>query len=63
MGRRLGELGEKGERDWEVNWQLQNSHGEVQYSLGNIVSSALTTVWFSPQDTRHIGGSLHKLCK
>ena len=27
-----------------TNWQLQNSHGDVKYSIGNIVNIIVTTV-------------------
>ena len=28
-----------------TNWQLQNSHGDVKYSIENIVSNVVITVW------------------
>ena len=45
---RGGELGDwirkvKGLRS--INRFLQNSHGDVKYSIGNIVNSIVITVW------------------
>ena len=28
-----------------TNWQLQNIHGDVKYSIGNIVSNIVMTVY------------------
>ena len=28
-----------------TNWQLQNSHGGVKHSIGNIVNNTVITVW------------------
>ena len=36
-------LGERGEGLRSINWQLQNSHGAVKYSTGNIVSNIVIT--------------------
>ena len=38
-----------------TNWQLQNSHGDVKYSIGNIVNSIVITVWCQV-GTGNIGG-------
>lgn len=37
-------MGEKGEGIGSTNWQLQNSHGAVKYSIENIVSRIIITV-------------------
>ena len=37
------EIVEKGGWIKKYKWQLQNGHGGVQYSIGNIVSNAVIT--------------------
>lgn len=32
-------MGEKGKRLRSTSWQLQNSHEDVKYGIGNIVSN------------------------
>lgn len=34
----------KGEGTKQDNWQLQNSHGDVKYSMGNIVDDVVRTM-------------------
>lgn len=35
------ELGEKGEGLRSTDWKLQNSHGDVKYTTGNIVNNII----------------------
>ena len=44
MGGRLGGWVEKMKGLRSTNWQLQNSHGDVKYSIGNIVNNIVITV-------------------
>ena len=53
----MGALGEKGEGIKNYNWQSQKSHREVTYSIGNIVSKIVMTVWCQ-MGARLPGGSL-----
>ena len=41
----MGEDGwmKKGEEIRSTNWLLQNGHGDVKYSIGNIVNNNVTT--------------------
>lgn len=41
MGKELGGLDEKGD---STNWKLQNSFGDVKYSIGNMVNNIVITV-------------------
>ena len=41
MGRGLGDSVKKAKGLRSTNWQLQNSHGDVKYSTGNIVNDTL----------------------
>ena len=34
----------KGKGLRSTNWQLQNSHGDIKYSLGNIVNTIVMTI-------------------
>ena len=43
-GRRVGGLGEK-VKGLSANWQLQNTHEDVKYSIGNIVSHIVITAY------------------
>ena len=45
-----------------TNWQLQNSHGDVKHSIGNIVNNILLTIWCQV-GSRLTGRSLRKLYK
>ena len=38
-----------------TNWQLQNSHGDVKYSIGNIVNNVVITM-NDVSGTRLMGG-------
>ena len=44
MGGVLRGRGEKVKSKRSTNWQLQNSHEEVQYSIGNTVSNIVITM-------------------
>ena len=41
MGEGLGRWMKKVKGLRSTNWQLQNSHGDVKYSIGNIVSNTV----------------------
>ena len=43
-GEGLGGRGEKAKGSRSADWQLQNGHGDVKYSLGNMVSNTVVTV-------------------
>lgn len=43
MGGQFGELGERVEGLKSTNRCLQNSHGDVKYSIENIVNNMVTT--------------------
>ena len=38
-----------------TNWWLQNSHGDVKYSIGDIVDNILTTMYGYQMGPRFIG--------
>lgn len=38
-----GALGGKGAEIKRFNWRLQNSHGNVEHSTGNVVDNVITT--------------------
>ena len=44
-GRGVGEMGEKMKRLRTINWQLRNSHRDIKYSIGNIVSNIAITMY------------------
>ena len=44
------EVGEKVKGLRSISWLLQNSHGDVKYSIGNIVNNAIVTY-----DVRWVG--------
>ena len=46
-----------------TNWQLQNSHRDVKYSIGNIVNSIVITMYGARQVLELSGRPLHKLYK
>ena len=38
-------MGEKVERIKKYNWWLQNSNGDINYSMGNIINISLITMY------------------
>ena len=44
-GGECGEMGKKGKALRNSNWLLQNSHGDVKYSIENIVNNSLITMY------------------
>ena len=44
-GEQLGRWVEKGKGLRSINWELQNSHRDVKYSMGNIVNNILITIY------------------
>ena len=38
-------MGEKVERIKKYNWWLQNSNGDIKYSMGNIINISLITMY------------------
>ena len=45
------------------DWQEQNSHGDVKYSIGNIVNNTVITRYGARGLLDLLRGSLYKLCK
>ena len=46
-----------------TNCQLQNSHGDEEYSIGNIVKSIITTMYSAREVVDLSEGSHHELYK
>ena len=44
-----------------TNWQLQNSHRDGKYSIGNIVNNIVITMYSARCVLNLLGRSLHKL--
>ena len=59
-GRGLGRLGAKGE-GIERYRQLQNSHGDVKYSIGNIINNVVITMYDAQWVLEISGGTLYKV--
>ena len=55
MGGGLGGWVKKVEELRSTNWWLQNSHGDVKYSIGDIVDNILTTMYGYQMGPRFIG--------
>ena len=43
-GEQLGRRVEKGKGLRSINWELQNSHRDVKYSIGNVVNNIVITM-------------------
>ena len=41
----FGEMGEEVRASRSTNWELQNSHGDVKYSIGHIVTNIEITMY------------------
>ena len=60
----MGDWVKKGKGLRSTNWQLQNSHGDVNYNIGNIVKNNLITMYSVRRVLDLLGGeSLLKLYK
>ena len=44
-----------------ADWWLENRHGDAKYSIGNIVSNIVTTMYGVRWALDPLGGSPHKL--
>ena len=44
-----------------TNWQLQNSHEDVKYSIGNIVNNVVITMYGARWELEIPGGALCKV--
>ena len=56
----IGRLSEKVRSLRSIDWQLQNSHGDVKYSMGNIVNNTVITMYGA---SKILEKSWRTLCK
>ena len=59
----IGGMGEKVKGLRSTDWELQNSHGDVKYSLGNIVNNIVITMYGARWVLDLFGGPFCKLYK
>ena len=44
-----------------TDWQLQNGHGDVKYSIGNLVNNIIMTMYCARWIQELLGGALSKV--
>ena len=57
----LGGWAEKGKKLRNADGQVQNSHGDVEHSLGNIINTIVITLHVPGGDWKYRGGGGHSV--